>query len=256
MPIELNCITCGERLRVADSHAGKRARCPKCQGINEIPAANAEHAPQLPNMTPAVLTQTSTEKWQLKLEDGRTFGPVEKMELDRWLAEGRITPRSQVMSDRRKTWQWAGEVYAALGVPQTTQAMPQTLSSGMATGSLPQSGNGNPFGESAVNPYNPYSATGGAGNSYNYPRASWQKAHRGGLILAFGLLGMLVCFIFSPIALIMGHADLGEMKRGIMDREGHGLTLAGVVLGWVVVVPTLIGILIFMMALVAGIAAN
>lgn len=37
MPIELDCDYCGARLRVADQHAGKLARCPKCERLNRAP---------------------------------------------------------------------------------------------------------------------------------------------------------------------------------------------------------------------------
>jgi hypothetical protein len=40
MPIEFVC-GCGRRLRVADQHAGKLARCPACRGLAQIPAALA-----------------------------------------------------------------------------------------------------------------------------------------------------------------------------------------------------------------------
>lgn len=56
-------------------------------------------------------------------------------------------------------------------------------------------------------------------------------AHRGGLILAFGLLGWVVCFPFGIAAWIMGNHDLREMTGGRMDRSGEGLTRAGKILG-------------------------
>jgi phage FluMu protein Com len=37
MPIELNCAGCGQLLRVADEHAGKKARCPACGTIADVP---------------------------------------------------------------------------------------------------------------------------------------------------------------------------------------------------------------------------
>lgn len=37
MPIEFNCIQCGQRLRVPDSAAGKQARCPQCQAQMPVP---------------------------------------------------------------------------------------------------------------------------------------------------------------------------------------------------------------------------
>lgn len=45
MPIEMNCTGCGQTLRVADEHAGKKARCPACGTIAEVPWAGAEVQP-------------------------------------------------------------------------------------------------------------------------------------------------------------------------------------------------------------------
>lgn len=42
MSIEFACSQCGQKLRVGDESAGKRAKCPKCGQINEIPQPAAE----------------------------------------------------------------------------------------------------------------------------------------------------------------------------------------------------------------------
>lgn len=57
------------------------------------------------------------------------------------------------------------------------------------------------------------------------------KPHRGGLILAFGILGWVVCLPFGIAAWVMGNNDLGEMAAGRMDPAGEGLTRAGKILG-------------------------
>ncbi len=40
MPIEFKC-NCGRRLRVADDHAGTRARCPACKAVVPVPSPQA-----------------------------------------------------------------------------------------------------------------------------------------------------------------------------------------------------------------------
>ena len=40
------------------------------------------------------------------------------------------------------------------------------------------------------------------------------KPHRGGVILALGILGLLVCAILGIFAWIMGNNDLAEMRAG------------------------------------------
>ncbi|HPM80224.1 MAG TPA: hypothetical protein PLF81_05965 [Candidatus Anammoximicrobium sp.] len=39
MSIEIGCTGCGQTLRVADEHAGKKARCPACGTIVQVPEA-------------------------------------------------------------------------------------------------------------------------------------------------------------------------------------------------------------------------
>jgi ribosomal protein S27E len=41
VPIQVTCPGCQTTLKTADSSAGKRAKCPKCGGIIQIPAASA-----------------------------------------------------------------------------------------------------------------------------------------------------------------------------------------------------------------------
>ena len=64
-----------------------------------------------------------------------------------------------------------------------------------------------------------------------------------------GILGWVVCGPLCVAALIMGKNDLSEMKRGRMDRSGHGITQAGTVLGGIgtglMVVGVIISIVLF-----------
>jgi hypothetical protein len=85
-------------------------------------------------------------------------------------------------------------------------------------------------------------------------RSSHLAAHRGGLILAFGIIGFLVCFPFGIAAWVMGSNDLREMAAGRMDREGEGLTQAGKIIGIVTVCLQLVtlGIVALMMLLTVG----
>jgi hypothetical protein len=89
-------------------------------------------------------------------------------------------------------------------------------------------------------------------------------AHRGGMILAFGLISLIGgIVIFGIIAWIMGNSDLAEMRAGRMDPDGEGMTQAGRIMGmisviiWVVAILTFFGIFgcIFMVAM-TGAAGN
>ncbi len=80
--------------------------------------------------------------------------------------------------------------------------------------------------------------------------------HRGGVILALGILGLVVCFICGIIAWIMGNNDLREMAAGTMDLSGRGLTQAGRICGIVsVIIPIAVLCLWLLMALFMGACA-
>ena len=59
------------------------------------------------------------------------------------------------------------------------------------------------------------------------------RPHRGAVILAFGILGLVVCQLFGVAAWVMADNDLKEMRRGYMDPSGRELTNTGRILGMV-----------------------
>ena len=59
------------------------------------------------------------------------------------------------------------------------------------------------------------------------------RPHRDSIILAFGILGLLVCQLFGVAAWVMADKDLREMDRGYMDPSGRDLTKTGRILGMV-----------------------
>jgi mannose/fructose/N-acetylgalactosamine-specific phosphotransferase system component IIC len=59
------------------------------------------------------------------------------------------------------------------------------------------------------------------------------KAHRGTMLLIFGILGIICCIIFAILAWVMGSSDLKAMADGTMDSSGEGLTKAGKILGMI-----------------------
>jgi hypothetical protein len=83
------------------------------------------------------------------------------------------------------------------------------------------------------------------------------KPHRGGLILALGILSFLLCGIFTAIpAWIMGSGDLKEMEAGAMDPSGRGLTQAGKILGMIHCILWLLAILAFGGFLILGLVVG
>ena len=106
MPIEISCDNCSKRLRVPDTAAGKRVKCPGCQTVLSVPAGGGGGS--------SAGATAGGAKYHLKTEDGQTFGPVPKKELDDWLKEGRITAECQILKDGGEQWQWATDLYPQL----------------------------------------------------------------------------------------------------------------------------------------------
>jgi hypothetical protein len=75
-----------------------------------------------------------------------------------------------------------------------------------------------------------------------------KQPHRGGMILTFALLGLLVCFPFGIAAWAMGSADLAQMDAGLMDTNGRSMTSSGRTIGMLATVLWGAGVLIFLLA--------
>jgi hypothetical protein len=87
----------------------------------------------------------------------------------------------------------------------------------------------------------------------DYASATPVKAHRGTMILIFGILGIICCVIFAILAWVMGGNDLKAMAAGQMDPSGEGLTKAGKILG---IIGCVLGILsILWIVFFGGLAA-
>lgn len=57
------------------------------------------------------------------------------------------------------------------------------------------------------------------------------RSHRGRLIVALGVLGLLGLYPCALLAWLLGHGDIKRMRDGIMDPEGESLTNLGRILG-------------------------
>jgi hypothetical protein len=75
-------------------------------------------------------------------------------------------------------------------------------------------------------------------DDYGARRRRHEAPHRGGLILALGLIGLVggmsllgLPFVLGPVAWILGNSDMREINEGRMDQSGEGLVQAGRVLG-------------------------
>ena len=82
------------------------------------------------------------------------------------------------------------------------------------------------------------------------------KPHRGGMVLAFGILSWFVCSIFAPLAWVQGNTDLAEMDSGVMDPEGRAMTQAGKIIGMVHCIFFFCGLFLFVVLMCLGIVAG
>ena len=172
MPIEMSCTGCGQTLRVADEHAGKKARCPACGTIAEVPWAGVEVQPVA--------------------EPGNPFSPAS----------------------------------------QPAPAAPV----------------GNPFSDRPEPKANPYASP----SAPAFGPRSFGRPHRGGMILAFGIVGILCCMPFGIAAWVMGASDLSEIRAGRMDPGGESMTRVGMILGIVSVGLAILWVLINVGLLAVG----
>lgn len=94
MAIEFQCKSCGCVLRVGDETAGKRARCPECQIINDIPAASAPQESIFDE--PTIAPTSQPEQFFIDSVSGKSYGPVNRTQLDEWAAQGRISAQCKI----------------------------------------------------------------------------------------------------------------------------------------------------------------
>ncbi|HMO12609.1 MAG TPA: hypothetical protein PKD64_11075 [Pirellulaceae bacterium] len=223
--IEFNCVNCANRLSVEAEHAGKKARCPKCGTIQDVPGQPrvgplSDHPGEMP-------THVLGQSWEMKSPDGQTYGPVTKTELDGWVKEGRVPP-SSYLRQQGGEWALAYQIY-----PQLANA---SFSPTQSSSPVQR----NPFAE------NPYSAPQATARAF-----SQLQPHNGGFVLTMGILGIACCGLFGIVAIVMGNRDLRAMKMGQMDASGHGLTMAGYVLGIIASILLCGG---FLLGIIAAIA--
>ena len=87
------------------------------------------------------------------------------------------------------------------------------------------------------------------------PVAPQPAAHRGGLVLTLGILGLVVCVICGIIAWVMGKGDLQKMDAGLMDPAGRGLTQAGKICGMISVIVGCVVAVIWLIVAIGAVAS-
>ncbi|MEE3370166.1 MAG: hypothetical protein VX346_12560 [Planctomycetota bacterium] len=224
MSLAITCTSCQRLLYVEPSHANQLVRCPVCQSETRAIPQRSSPLPETDDRDPdqpvdreREFAATKTEGfqgsggrhpgeiWFMVVPEGRTYGPVQRDELDQWVAAGRVTADCQLRCEGN-VWRPADQYYPALKVPVASGA--SRFVDGPAVDAAGRS-------------------------SLVYDTGVPLKAHRGLVVLWIGILGSLLFFfpVFSVMAWVMGSSDLREMRQGRMDPRGVGLTRTGQLLG-------------------------
>jgi uncharacterized protein YbaR (Trm112 family) len=119
MSIALVCGHCEQAFHIHDKWAGKRIKCPHCQGKLEVPAdhggqALSDFMQWTGGSSPAQGGIPDDVNWYLQTSTGKQYGPVSRAQLDYWQRLGAVTVRSQVLREGDHQWRWASELYPQL----------------------------------------------------------------------------------------------------------------------------------------------
>lgn len=234
MPIELICKGCSRKLRVGEEHAGKHARCPQCGEINPISSSAAVSTGSSGSLPPAPITPNPL---------GSSFAPPAPQQPPR----GAFSPAAANPPPSPPFSPWEPTAPGQpFGRPDGSSdrpwepAAPAPSAESFATSS-------NPFTDRPASAWSPGPTD---------ARPAYQQPHRGALILIFGLLGWVVCLVFGVLAWVWGAEDLRQMRRGLMDPSGMGLTQAGMILGIVQCALFGLGVAAFVLLMIIGMAAR
>ncbi len=191
-------------------------------------------------------------QWYVHAQSGERYGPIEREELDRWVSEGRLTPRCQVWMEGWPEWRLAPEIFPQISAGQQQGQQQQQAQQHVQTPQqFQQTGTaaGSPYASPAASSHMGYS-----GGAQGYNRGAHLLPDRGTTILILGLLGLLVCAFFSIPAWIMGSSDLKEIDAGRRDPTGRGMTQAGMILGIIGCVLMMLGFGLIACGVIAGAA--
>lgn len=246
MAIDVVCTGCGRTLTVGPEHAGKMARCPVCSHITPVSTEASVGSSYPSAIAPA--PAAALDQWYMRTPEAQEYGPASRDDLDRWVAEGRVTADCQLREGVGGLWLSADQIFPALKpvapIPVWTPPAPVG-----GQGTAPSPGKHPVARPTAIFPP--------PGGSFAQAAPAYQMPHRGALILVLGLMGFFTgCAIFSLIAWVLGSNDLREMEAGRMDRSGRDITRAGMILGMILSILWILGFValagLFFLAALAG----
>ncbi|MCC5828508.1 MAG: DUF4339 domain-containing protein [Phycisphaeraceae bacterium] len=177
----------------------------------------------LKNRQPEAESPDDPAVWHVVLgPDRRTRGPLPLSQIRDMLQSRAINHQTLIWKQGMGDWRPLGQV-------------------------LPDSGGGSDLSALAA-------ARGFEHKSYGH--SGHIKPDRGGVVLTFGILSLMVCFVFGIVAWTMANTDLQEMAAGRMNPSGEGMTKAGKILGIISVVLAVIPLGIFIIVFVGLLASG
>lgn len=112
---------------------------------------------------------------------------------------------------------------------------------------------GDPYGQQPGQPYGQQPVYGqqpmyGYGYQPPVPKSQTNAI----LALVLSCVGFVTCGVTAIVGVIFGHIAMGKIKRG--EEEGHGMAVAGLIVGYVVIAGWVLYFVIVLIAIIA--AAN
>ncbi|MDX3664403.1 DUF4190 domain-containing protein [Streptomyces sp. ID05-26A] len=109
---------------------------------------------------------------------------------------------------------------------------------------------GDPYGQQP-----PYGQPGPYGQQpmygYGYPPPPPKSQTNAILALVLSIVGPATCGLTAIVGVVFGHIALGKIKRG--EEDGHGLALAGLIIGYLIIAGGLAYLAFIVFAVMAGI---
>ena len=95
---------------------------------------------------------------------------------------------------------------------------------------------------SAPQPHDPPPAYGPAGSAYGYPGYPYPAyPYPPPRTNSLAIASLVSAFFFAPLGIVFGHLSLSQIRRS--GEEGRGLAIAGLVIGYVVTVATILALI-------------
>lgn len=184
----------------------------------EAPARVGSVAQNVGEAAPAQPSSPVQQEWYY-MSGGMQRGPVDFGSLQLLSSTGQLEPGEMVWTEGMSAWAPAGMVPGLITANSAAVGAAQPVVPQSRSPSQPQQ-------QVVVVQTQPRQA------HVQYPSTRGQLApHRGGTILAFGIIGLLLVGPLGLAAWIMGAGDLNQMNSSTMDDSGRGMTQAGMVTG-------------------------